>query len=61
MTLKAPADIDGRSEAAAYIASLTGELATIARRNGLNTLGYLLEMARLEAEQVARLDAGADG
>ncbi len=39
--------------AAHYIATLTEELARIARRNGLDTLGYLLEMARLEADQVA--------
>ncbi len=40
--------------AAHYIATLTEELARIARRNGLDTLSYLLEMARLEADQVAK-------
>ena len=45
-------------EAAAYIATLTGELASIARRNGLHTLEYLLNMAKLEAEQVSRLNGG---
>jgi hypothetical protein len=30
------------------------ELATIARRNGFDTLGYILEMARLEADEIAR-------
>ncbi len=59
MTLKTPRNGEQRTEAAAYIASLTGELASIARRNGLSTLGYLLEMARLEAEQAARLNGGA--
>lgn len=44
----------GRDEAAAYIAALSGDLAAIARRHGLDTLGYLLDMARLEAEQTAR-------
>jgi hypothetical protein len=39
-----------RAHAASYIASMTEELATIAKRHGLDTLGYLLEMARLEAE-----------
>ncbi len=39
---------------ALYIASLTGELAKIAKRNGLDTLSHLLEMARLEADQVAK-------
>ncbi len=33
---------------------LSGDLATMARRTGLDTLGYLLEMVRLEAESVAR-------
>jgi hypothetical protein len=37
-------------EVAAYIADLAGDLAQIARRHGFDTLGYLLEMARLEAE-----------
>jgi hypothetical protein len=39
---------------ALYIGSLTDELAKIARRNGLDMLGYILEMARLEAEQIAK-------
>jgi hypothetical protein len=37
--------------AAKYIASLTDELAKLAKRNGLDTLSYLLEMARLAADQ----------
>jgi hypothetical protein len=40
--------------AARYIASLVEELAMIARRNGLDTLGYILDMARLEADQIAK-------
>jgi hypothetical protein len=40
--------------AAHYIASMTGELAKIARRNGLDALGYILEMARIEADQIAK-------
>ena len=40
--------------AAQYIATLTHELALLARRNGLNTLSYILEMARLEADQAAK-------
>jgi hypothetical protein len=56
MNSKAAATNDDRSQAAAYIASLSGELASIARRNGLDTLGYLLDMARLEAEQAARMN-----
>lgn len=36
--------------AAAYVAELTGSLAIIARKHGFDTLGYILDMARLEAE-----------
>jgi hypothetical protein len=32
------------------VATLSADLATMARRSGLDTLGYLLEMVRLEAE-----------
>jgi hypothetical protein len=39
--------------AAHYIATLADELARLARRNGLDTLSYILEMARLEADHVA--------
>ena len=39
-----------RDEVAAYMAELTGELALVARRHGFDTLAYLLDMARLEAE-----------
>ena len=41
------------TEAAAYVAELTEALATIARRHGLDTLGYLLDMANLEARNAA--------
>jgi len=36
-----------------YAASLTGALAVMARKHGLQTLADLLEMARLEAEAAA--------
>jgi hypothetical protein len=39
-----------RVHAATYIAQMTNELALIAQRHGLDTLCYILEMARLEAE-----------
>ena len=39
---------------AAYVASLAGDLRELARRNGLTTLAYLLDMARLEAEAEIR-------
>jgi hypothetical protein len=45
---------DDRAEAAAYVAELAGDLASIARRHGLDALGYILDMARLEAENETR-------
>lgn len=52
-------DIIDRKAAATYVATLAGDLAAIARKHGLDTLGYLLEMAQLEAENVSR--HGEDG
>lgn len=40
-------------EAAAYVADMAGALARIARGHGLEVLGYLLDMARLEARGIA--------
>jgi hypothetical protein len=37
-----------------YIGSLANELAKMARRNGFDALGFILEMARLEADQIAK-------
>ena len=48
-----------RAVVANYVATLTAELATMARRSGLDTVGYLLEMVRLEAENEIR--HGQDG
>ena len=39
---------------ASYVATLSADLSDMARRSGLDTLGYLLEMVRLEAENMAR-------
>ncbi len=39
------------AQAASYVAGLTGELASLVRRHRLDTLGYLLDMVRLEAEE----------
>jgi hypothetical protein len=50
---EAVADFD-RAKAAAYVAELSADLALIARRHGLDTLGYILDMAHLEAENVTR-------
>lgn len=41
-------------ETAAYIAQLTGELSKLAGAAKLETLAYLLAMARLEADILAR-------
>lgn len=43
-----------RTAVASYVATLSTDLATMARRTGLDTLGYLLEMVRLEAESLTR-------
>ncbi len=38
---------------ASYVASISGELARLSRENGLPTLAYILEMARLEARNMS--------
>ena len=43
-----------RTAAAYYVAELTAELATLARQHGLDALSYILDMARLEAENATR-------
>ena len=45
---------DDRTQVAVYVASMSADLANMARHSGLDTLGYLLEMVRLEAENAAR-------
>src|SRR5438067_1541838 len=45
---------DNPEEAAAYVAGLMAELAILVRRHHLDTLGYLLDMARLEAEEIVQ-------
>jgi len=47
--------------AALYIAMMAEELAQMARQHGLDSLCYILEMARLEADQVAKGPAGRSG
>jgi len=41
-------------DAAVYIASIAGELSQLAKRHELEALAYLLDMARLEADQVSK-------
>ena len=43
-----------RESTANYVASLAGDLADMARSQGLDALGYILEMAKLEAENIVR-------
>jgi hypothetical protein len=43
-----------RVAAANYVAELSAELAELARQHGLDALGYILDMARLEAENNTR-------
>jgi hypothetical protein len=39
---------------ALYIASLAEELARLARTHGFETLAYLLDLARLEADHISK-------
>jgi hypothetical protein len=43
-----------RTAVATYVATLSADVATMARSTGLETLGYLLEMVRLEAESAVQ-------
>ena len=54
-----PSDHGDSAGAGRYIATMSADLAAIARRHGLDTLAYLLDMARLEAEIVARQGCSA--
>ncbi len=47
------ADGDDTALVAVYVASMAADLANMAHRSGLGTLGFLLEMVRLEAEDAA--------
>jgi hypothetical protein len=53
-------DIDGTNTVeypaavALYIGALSGELGQLARANGLEALGYILDMARIEANEVSK-------
>ena len=49
-----PAESGNRTVVANYVATMSTDLAMMARRTGLDTLGYLLEMVRLEAESETR-------
>jgi len=49
-----PAGDGGPGEAAAFVAENVVELALLARRHGLETLAFLLDMAKLEADELVR-------
>ena len=51
-------DDEERTKTADYVATLASDLAAIARRHRMDTLGYLLDMARLEAENEGRNGRG---
>ncbi|HZD91748.1 MAG TPA: hypothetical protein VE224_16730 [Pseudolabrys sp.] len=59
--VQAGSDGDERAQVAVYVATISADLATMARRAGLEALGYLLEMVRLEAENAARHLPGGEG
>lgn len=42
-----------QTKLAHYIAALTGDLAAMAQRRGLNDLSFVLAMARLQADEDA--------
>ncbi len=44
----------GPGEAAQFISTSAGELAQLSRRHGHEMLGYLLEMAQMEADEIVR-------
>ena len=52
-----PARDGGPGEAAGFLAEMVSDLAKLARRHRLDTLGYLLDMAHLEAKEIVRVDA----
>jgi hypothetical protein len=49
-----PGELDDPASAASYVATMTAELSVIARRHKLDALSYILDMARVEAENAHR-------
>ncbi|MEJ0076474.1 MAG: hypothetical protein WDO17_13670 [Alphaproteobacteria bacterium] len=56
-----PVPLINRAQAASYVAALTTELATLVRRHHLDMLAHLLDMAHLEAEEIAQKAERAPG
>jgi len=48
----------GPGEAAHYLREAIAELSQMAHRHGLTTLAYLLDMARMEADEMVRSSNG---
>ncbi len=61
MTDQSSAELTEPDAVANYVASMTAELSILAHHHGFEVLGYLLEMARLEAENVAHKLNGSAG
>ncbi len=52
---------DNKSDVALYIGSMADELARLAKTHELDALAYILDMARLEADQISRRQSGSFG
>jgi hypothetical protein len=55
------AELTEPAAVASYVAAMSAELSMLAHRHGFEALGFLLEMARLEAESTAHQLNGAGG
>ena len=49
---------EGPESVVVYLRAMADELGKMAQRHGLDTLVYLFEMARLEAERLSQSDGG---
>jgi hypothetical protein len=56
-----PPTPESPTAAAVYIGTLAEELSQMARRHGLDSLRYILDMARLEADQIAKGSSDGSG
>ncbi len=52
---------NNKPDVALYIGSLAGELARLAKDHEFDALAYILDMARLEADQVSKRFNGRSG
>jgi hypothetical protein len=56
-----PGEFDDPAAAASYVATMVAELSTITRQHHFDALSYILDMARLEAENTHRQLNGRGG